>query len=288
VKGLIADMIERLEAEAEADATHKAFCDKELAESNEKKTDKKAEIAKLQNKIDSMSARSQQLKAEVAALQKSLAALAASQAEMNILRAEEKAAYKQNKADMEQGLEGIKIALRVLNDYYAKDDKAHASADGAGHGIIGLIEVVAADFSKALAEFTSVEETSAADYDKQSKANEIEKTTKEQDVKYKNKEATDLDNAVTEASEDRDGVLTELDAVQKYLDELAAQCITTGGNMGTEGHNAESYEQRVARRTKEINGLKEALQILEGSASLIQKGRAGRRLTLRGGLHPSF
>merc|ERR1712187_40133 len=121
-----------------------------------------AEIAKLSTKIDQMSARSAQLKSEGAALEKSLAELAASQAEMDKMRAEENAAFKQNKADMEQGLEGIKVALRVLNDYYAKDDKAHASADGAGHGIIGLMEVVQADFEKALAEFTSVEETSAA------------------------------------------------------------------------------------------------------------------------------
>merc|ERR1719517_317434 len=235
-----------------------------------------------------MQSRSAQLKSEVAGLQQALAKLAASQAEMDKLRAEENAAFKKNKADMEQGLEGIKIALRVLNDYYAKDDKAHAAAEGAGHGIIGLIEVIQADFEKALAEFTSVEETSAADYDKQSKANEIEKTTKEQDVKYKNKEATDLDSAISESSSDRDGVQTELDAVQKYLDELAAQCITTGGNMGTEGYNAETYEQRVARRTKEINGLKEALNILDGAGSFIQKSRAGRRMGLRGLLHPSF
>merc|ERR1719237_1767107 len=88
VKGLIADMIEKLESEAEADATHKAYCDKELAESNEKKADKKAEIAKLSTKIDQMSARSAQLKSEVAALEKSLAALAASQAEMDKMRAD--------------------------------------------------------------------------------------------------------------------------------------------------------------------------------------------------------
>merc|ERR1712039_476995 len=181
VKGLIADMIERLEAEAEADATHKAFCDKELAESNEKKADKKAEIAKLSTKIDQMSARSSQLKSEVAALQRALAQLAAAQAEMDKLRREENAAFLKNKEDMVQGLEGIKIALRVLNDYYAKADKAHASADGAGHGIIGLIEVIESDFSQALAEFTSVEQTSAANYDRQSKENEIEKTTKDQD-----------------------------------------------------------------------------------------------------------
>merc|ERR1712137_1165813 len=114
VKGLIQDMIEKLEKEAEADATHKAFCDKELAESNEKKADKTAEIAKLSTKIDQMSARSAQLKQEVAALQKSLAELAASQAEMDKMRMEENEAFKQNKADMEQGLEGVKMALKVL------------------------------------------------------------------------------------------------------------------------------------------------------------------------------
>merc|ERR1719446_1939374 len=36
IKGLIQDMIEKLEAEAEADATKKAYCDKELAETNQK------------------------------------------------------------------------------------------------------------------------------------------------------------------------------------------------------------------------------------------------------------
>merc|ERR1712137_993867 len=113
VKGLIADMIEKLEAEAEADATHKAYCDKELAESNQKKADKEGEIAKLSTKIDQMQARSAQLKSEVAGLQKALAELAAAQAEMNKMRAEENAAFKTNKADMEQGLEGVKLALKI-------------------------------------------------------------------------------------------------------------------------------------------------------------------------------
>merc|ERR1719254_297570 len=217
VKGLIADMIEKLEAEAEADATHKAFCDKELAESHEKKDDKTNEIAKLSTKIDQMSARSAQLKGEVAALQKSLAELAASQAEMDKMRKEENAAFVQNKADMEQGLAGVKLALKVLRDYYAKDDKAHAAAEGAGHGIIGLLEVIESDFSKALAEFITVEKTAADTYDRETKENEIEKTTKEQDVKYKTEEATMLDKAISEAGSDRDGVRTELAAVNEYM-----------------------------------------------------------------------
>merc|ERR1719198_2482853 len=102
VKGLIADMITKLEAEAEADATHEAFCDKEIAESDVKHADKTAEIAKLTTSIDEMSAKSAQLKEEVAALQKALADLAASQAEMDKMRSDEHTLYVSNKADMEK------------------------------------------------------------------------------------------------------------------------------------------------------------------------------------------
>merc|ERR1719456_1736240 len=62
VKGLIKDMIERLLAEAQADADQKAYCDKEMAETNTKKDEKTDEIAKLNAAIDRMTARSAQLK----------------------------------------------------------------------------------------------------------------------------------------------------------------------------------------------------------------------------------
>jgi predicted nucleic acid-binding Zn-ribbon protein len=150
VKGLIADMISKLEAEAEADATHEAFCDKEIAESDVKHADKTAEIAKLTTAIDSMSARSAQLKEEVAALQKALADLAASQAEMDKLRQKENEDYVANKAEMEKGLDGIKLALKILTEYYASEDKSHLAAEGAGGGIIGLLEVIESDFTRAL------------------------------------------------------------------------------------------------------------------------------------------
>merc|ERR1719284_1181689 len=185
VKGLIADMISKLEDEAEADATHEAYCDKEIAESDVKHSDKTAEIAKLTSAIDQMSARSAQLKEEVATLQKELADLAASQAEMDKIRSEEHALYVSSKADMEKGLDGIKLALKILTEYYAAKDKAHAAAEGAGGGIIGLLEVVESDFSKGLAEMTAAEESSLATYVAGTKANEIDKANKDQDVKYK-------------------------------------------------------------------------------------------------------
>jgi len=268
VKGLIQDMIETLEKEAEADATEKAFCDKELAETNAKKDAKTTEIKKLSTKIDQMTSRSEQLKGEVAELEKGLSALAKAQAEMDKIRLEEKDEYTKAKAEMEAGIKGVQLALKVLRDYYAKD-KAHASDEGGGGGVIGLLEVCESDFSKGLIEMTSTEEAAQAAYDKETKENEIEKVTKEQDIKYKTEEATGLDKATAEATSDKSGVQEELDAVLEYLKGIEDRCIA----------KPETYEERVARRDAELAGLKEALSILENETSFLQQ-RSKR--TLRG------
>merc|ERR1719413_318772 len=263
VKGLITDMIAKLEAQAGADATKKAYCDKELAETKEKQADKTAEIETQTTRIEQAAAKSAKLKEEVATLENELSKLAKGQAEMDKLRGEEKASFEDTKAELEKGLEGLKAALKVLNEYYAKDDKAHDAADGAGSGIISMLEVCEADFSKNLAEVTSDEDAAVAAYEKETKENEIEKTSKDQSVKFKTKEAKELDKYAAELTSDRAGVQEELDAVLKYLAGIENECIA----------KAETYEDRKARREAEIAGLKEALQILEEETYEDRKAR---------------
>merc|ERR1719388_651435 len=123
-----------------------------MSETKQKKEDLSDDIDKLTTKIDKMSAESAQLKEEVAVLQKELADLAKSQAEMDKLRQEEHDAYVTNKAEMEEGLEGVKLALKILREYYASEGKAHDAAEGAGGGIISMLEVIESDFTKGLAE----------------------------------------------------------------------------------------------------------------------------------------
>merc|ERR1719178_108059 len=155
VKGLITDMISTLESEAEEDATQKAYCDKEMSETTAKKDELTAESDKLSTKIAQQKAASAKLKEEVATLQGELASMAKAKAEADKLRAEENAAYKTDSAEMELGIEGVKQALNVLREYYAKDGKSHEAAEGAGAGIVGLLEVVESDFTKGLAEMTA-------------------------------------------------------------------------------------------------------------------------------------
>merc|ERR1719473_2194002 len=173
---------------------------------------------------------------------------------------------------MEMGIKGVKKALQVLKDYYAKADKGHSSSEGAGSGIIGLLEVCESDFTKGLTEMTAEEESAAADYEAYCKEDEIANVKKQQDVKYKTLEAAGLDKSVSELSSDLETVTDELSAVNKGLDKLKEMCVA----------KAEPYAERKARREAEIAGLKEALQILEGEAALLQKSA---KHTLRGARH---
>merc|ERR1719440_635768 len=213
IKGLISEMIEKLEAEAAKEAAHKAFCDKELSETKAKKEDKETELDDLSTKIDKATSKIAKLKEEVATLSKELGEIAAAQKKATEMRNEQAAAWASAKADYEQGLEGVGMALQVLRDYYAEKDESfiqgdkdaflqgkmgqgvqkHSKATGASTGIIGMLEVVESDFSKLLSEGNAAEAMAVEEYEKLTQDNKIATTEKETAVEY---EKLTQDNAI--------------------------------------------------------------------------------------------
>merc|ERR1719331_2218196 len=93
------------------------------------------------------------------------------------------------------------------------------------------------------------------------------KATKTMEIKGKQSEIKSLKTTVSDLSSDKEGLTGELDAVLAYLDKLKPQCET----------KVPTYAERKAAREQEIEGLKDALGILEGSAVLLQTGRHLRR-----------
>jgi len=277
VKQLISDMIARLQKEAGEEATHKAYCDKEMADTKTKVAELKYDIEKYTSKIDKAKSDSTTLKDEVATLQRELAKIARSQTDADALRREENAAYLKAKTDLEQGLDGVRMALKVLRDYYASDGSSliqqpaapgtHQASSGAGGSIIGMLEVVESDMGKALANENMNEEAAATAYQKLSMENKVSKSMKESDVKYKTKEAAELDKKVTELNSDRESSSTELDAVLQYTKNIRGMCEL----------KPESYADRKGRREQEIMGLQEALRILEGETVFLQRKQHGLR-----------
>merc|ERR1712241_1237955 len=283
VKGLIENMIAKLEKEAEEEATEKAYCDEEMAKTEAKRGELMDDVAKVSAKIDQATSKSAALSADIKQLEAELAALMKSQAEMDKIRQEEHAAFLQAKDDLTLGLSGVRQALSVLRDYYASDaalvqqpamPALHTKASGAGTSIIGILEVVESDFATGLAKEETQEEDAQNLYDDITQENKVTKTMKDQDVKYKTAEVKRLAKAVAELSSDKETLSTELVAVNEYYAKLKERCIA----------KPETYEERKARRQAEISGLKEALQILESETALLQ--RNSRRTHMRGALEP--
>merc|ERR1719478_1049467 len=129
-------------------------------------------------------------------------------------------------------------------------------ASGSGTSIIGILEVVESDFAENLAKEETEESTAAEAHEKWVMEYKLTKTKAEQDVKYKTQESTGLDKSISELSSDLSTSNSELAAVMEYYGSLRERCIA----------KPETYEERKARRDAEIDGLKEALNILEGEA----------------------
>merc|ERR1719247_2511760 len=223
---------------------------------------------------------------DVKTLQAELATLSKQQAEMDSIRAEEKAAFDKAKAELELGITGVQKALGVLKDYYqgsaallqnaggfdafmqqpAPPEK-HSKASGAGGSIIDILEVVESDFTKNLAAEETEEADAVATYEKATQDNKFATTMKSQDVKYKTKEYKGLDKSISDLSQEKDTTNTELSAVLDYYAKIKDRCIA----------KPETYEERKARREAEITGLKEALEILENETAFMQRRKHGHR-----------
>jgi len=256
-----------------------------------KKSDLESALSKLTTAIDAASARSASLKAEVKELSSELTKLAQEEAEMIKIRQDGHAQFLQAKADYEQGLDGVRRALVVLREYYAAKEtdatflqssqlasfmqqpvapEKHAMSSGSDTNIIGILEVVESDFATSLAKEETAEATAQEAFEKMTQENKITKATKDQDIKYKSKEAAELDKKISELGSDRETTTTEHAAVLEYFEKLKARCIA----------KPETYETRKQRREAEIAGLKEALSVLE-QTSLVQRAGAKQRRNRR-------
>merc|ERR1719253_262183 len=274
IKGLISEMIEKLEADAAKEAGHKAFCDKEMSETKAKKEEKESDLDTLGTKIDKATSKIAKLKEEIATLTEELGAIAKAQAEADEIRAAEAAAWKEAKADYESGVEGVGMALQVLRDYYAEKDEAliqaqHDKATGAATGIIGMLEVIESDFTKSLADGSATEAMAVEAYEKLTQDNKIATTEKETAVEYKTKDQKETESRLSGLKEDKASAEKEYAAIMEYWEKLQPMCIA----------KPEPYAERKKRREAEIAGLKEALTILEeeaGSPAFLQVRTARR------------
>merc|ERR1719478_1469342 len=134
---------------------------------------------------------------------------------------------------------------------------AFGSARGdAGSSIISVLEMAAEDFTKTYTDIESEELEAARSYETLSKENAVSRAAKKADIKSKQSEVKSLTVAIENHKMDGGLVQKELDSVVEYLEKLMPQCET----------KVMSYEEKKQKREAEIDGLKEALGILDGGS----------------------
>eukprot|EP00930_Biecheleria_cincta_P086456 TRINITY_DN75739_c0_g1_i1.p1 TRINITY_DN75739_c0_g1~~TRINITY_DN75739_c0_g1_i1.p1 ORF type:complete len:678 (+),score=214.36 TRINITY_DN75739_c0_g1_i1:73-2106(+) len=271
IKTMISNMIFSLEKQLREEAEHAQQCKHDMAVAKEKIEAKTSEISKYQNRIDVAASKSAGLKAEVSELQQALSSLAEAKGNATKIRNKEKTFFTKNEPELEQALEGVKNALKVLRDYYGEQDV------GAATGIVAMLETVESDFAKNLAEMRVAESTSAADFKKDLEEMELEKTRKEQDVKYKTGAHQKLDADLAELLNDADSAQSVLDDEKQYAETLKVKCTVTPA----------TFEEKRLKRQQEIDDLQEALAALDSAgsspaAALVQRRKVSALRQLRG------
>merc|ERR1719399_2711746 len=177
--------------------------------------------------------------------------------------------------DFKDSAEAVAKAIEVLKNFYegsfmqvaSKTSKksvqpefGSAKSDTAST-IISVLEMSEEDFTSLLAECEATEDEAAKAYETLTQENKVSKASKETESKAKASEIKSLTVQLEHSKEDDASVSAELDAVNAYIDKLKPQC----------EEKAMSYAEKKAKREAEIEGLKEALSILEGGLALVQK-----------------
>jgi hypothetical protein len=279
VRGMIKDMVAKLEADAAAEGDQKAWCDSEMEKATSKRDENIGNIegdlaakTKAESNVAKLTEEIQQLQVEISELAKSLN-------EATELRNKEKATNTKALADATQGLNGVKKAMKILKDFYDnafiqtdyKPPKGDASGNtvgdlapdtfggdfkgnqGAASGIIGQLDVIKSDFEATIDSTKTDESDAESTFNDYKSETDTDVEEKETSIKEKESEKTENEVNLSDAKDDlKEHTELKADAL-KELGKLNPACVDTGSD----------YEEKVARREQEIESLKNAYMIFD-------------------------
>jgi hypothetical protein len=270
---MIKDLIQKLTTEAAEEADQKSWCDAELKANKETRDAKTEEVNRLTARSDMLHAQIAQLDSELEELASQISSLNLALKEATEDRAAEKAANDKAIGDAKAAIPAVRSALKVLKDFYAKAstatalvqqpspagdapgswEKPYSGMGGSSKGVLGMLEVILADFVRLEQETTSSETEAQTAFDKFASDSQADIDSKT--ATSKEKEALKLSKTrdLEETGKDLKSTQKELNAALAYHDELKPSCVDAGV----------SFSERAQRRQEEIESLQDALKILD-------------------------
>jgi chromosome segregation ATPase len=278
IKTLIQGLIERLLKEATDEATQKGWCDTELGKAESDRDYRHGDVERLSADIGVLEAKKAKLEEDQRNLKADIKELNRDHVATTKQRENEKAANKDTLENATQGLAALKSAIEVLQGFYGKASRAKTSlvqaspvdqdmgAAGTGGfagaykgnqaqagGILGMLATIQSDFERSISETSAAEDGAQRDYVKFDIETKASLSAQETGLKRTNEEHQTTSTELVQALNDLKENQKLLDTSLKTLETLRPACIDTGM----------TWEEKVAKRTAEIEALKDALCTLD-------------------------
>jgi len=287
VRSIIKDLVAKLEADKLAEATQKEFCDKSMSAAVTTRDEQQEKKESLEAEMSQKEAEKAQLESEIAALSEAIAANNKALLEATELRAADKADNTEVISQSGAGKDAVEFALSVLKQFYEGAgggaptllqrragyvppnsdregktlgdlapevfDSSYEGRQDSSKGILGLLEVILADFDRTGTVVTEQEQMSAEEFAEFKQQTEADTAAKQKQVDTTEGEVSTIKDDLVSLTDQKATAVKFYEAAVAELEALRSSCV--------EGE--ETYEERVAKRVKEIEALKEAHAILE-------------------------
>merc|ERR1719316_989318 len=272
IKGLISDMIEKLQKEAAEAANMHAFCEEETKANKEANEKTQKELDTINSRLESALAKKQSLEDRVSELQTQIKDIESADAEALKIRQDENTVFLKQEADFKEAAAAVDDAIDVLKDFYgdvgigafvqqpAAPPKLGGRKDASAGGILSILDMMSEEFSTTVDKLQRDEREAVEAYEKLMNDNELALTSKKMEIKMSESQVMSLTEAIGDYGVDKTESTKTMDAILEYIDKLKPTC----------ENRVVPYAERKAKREAEIEGLKEAFQILVDTSATME------------------
>jgi len=282
VRALIKDLMARLESDAANEKTRKQFCDQEMTGAIGRRDSASKDFEQAESSIAQLSASKANKQQTIAEQSEDKALNEAAKTKAIAQRNAEQDGNDRTLLDAKAGKAAVEQAIQILQTYYgssflhvaytpyvAPDSDREGKTvsdrqpeiwsgnyDGqkkSSKGIIGLLEVILADFDRTIAATEAIEIEQNDAFKVFKDATETDITANQDLINSNTVDVGTIDTDLIDKTGDMKTASGLRDGANNELDNLKSSCVD----------GEETYAQRVAKRDKEIAALKRALVILD-------------------------